>query len=86
MITDIKNWTEVTRGIYRYVIAAKAAYEIHILNWNTQLPIESSRASLCIVGDWITSEGNFFDRELLVKDGSLLHCLFIAEQDYRENC
>lgn len=30
-MTDLKNWTEVTKGLYRYVLAANAAYEIHIL-------------------------------------------------------
>ena len=26
-MTDLKNWTEVTKGLYRYVLAANAADE-----------------------------------------------------------
>ena len=34
MLKDLKKWTEVTRGLYRYVIAAKCCYELHILHWD----------------------------------------------------
>ena len=27
---NLKDWKEATKGIYRYVISANAAYEIHI--------------------------------------------------------
>ena len=30
MITDINKWTEVTRGIYRYSIAAEKDYKENI--------------------------------------------------------
>ena len=51
MIDDIKNWKEVTRGIYRYVIAAGAAYEIHILYWNHKTDLLDANAKLFIVGE-----------------------------------
>ena len=31
MIKDLSNWTEITKGLYRYVIGANCCYEIHIL-------------------------------------------------------
>ena len=30
-MNNLDNWTEVTRGIYRYIIAAKVCYEIHVM-------------------------------------------------------
>ena len=30
-MTDLNNWYEVTKGLYRYVIASNVCYEIHIL-------------------------------------------------------
>ena len=40
MINDIKNWTELSRGYYRYVVAAKVAYEIMSETLKTQLIYE----------------------------------------------
>ena len=36
----LENWKEVTKGIYRYVIGANVAYEIHIMTWNHKTKIE----------------------------------------------
>lgn len=30
-IGDLKNWNEVTRGLYRYAVAASVCYEMHIV-------------------------------------------------------
>lgn len=27
-ISDLENWNEITKGLYRYVISSNAAYEI----------------------------------------------------------
>lgn len=86
MITDIDKWTEVTRGIYRYVIAAKAAYEIHINYWDHITDIRTSNATLFLVGDWHNTEGEyFFERETLLDSQPLFECLSAAEKDYKEN-
>lgn len=82
----LKNWTEVTKGLYRYVIAANAAYEIHIIHWDFDTDILTAKASLYIVGDWIDYDGNsFFDRELLLEEQPVFECLVAAEKDYKEN-
>ena len=52
MIDDIKNWKEVARGIYRYVISAGVAYEIHILYWIHNTDLLDANAKLFIVGEW----------------------------------
>lgn len=86
MITDINNWTELTRGIYRYVIAAKVAYEIHINYWDHSTDIKTSNATLFLVGDWRNNDGkNFFERETLLDSQPLFECLLAAEKDHKEN-
>lgn len=85
MIKDIKNWKEVTKGLYRYVIAANAAYEIHILHQDTDTDINNAAASLYIAGDWTDLKNNsFFERESLITDATVNECLSAAEKDYTE--
>ena len=63
MMKNLKNWTEVTRGLYRYVIAAKVCYELHILHWDFETDILTAKASVYLVGNWAQSNGNsFFER------------------------
>ena len=47
---NLENWTEVTRGLYRYVIAAKVCYELHILHWDFETDILTAKASVYLVG------------------------------------
>lgn len=51
MISNLENWTEVTKGLYRYVIAACCCYEIHIMHHVKDTDILSSNASLYVVDD-----------------------------------
>ena len=53
---ELKNWKEINKGYYRYVIASNVAYEIFIEYWQHETPIETAKASLCIVGDWHTKD------------------------------
>ena len=85
MMKDINNWKEVTKGIYRYVIAAGACYEIHINYWDHLTDIKTSNATLFLVGDWHNSGENFFERETLLDSQPLVECLSAAEKDYKEN-
>ena len=89
MIDDIKNWKEVTRGIYRYVIAAGVAYEIHILYWNHKTDLLNANAKLFIVGEWYEQEkDSFFEREELTSRTvvyTVLECLELAKKDNEEN-
>lgn len=84
---DIKNlekWKEVTKGLYRYVVAANACYEIHILYHDEGTDIMTAKASLFIVGDWHDQKGNnFFERECLMKNKTLAACLNCAYEDER---
>lgn len=83
MINNLENWTEVTKGLYRYVIAACCCYEIHIMYHTKDTDILSSNASLYIVGDWTSTKDNsdrFFSRELLI-NGPLAACLERAVED-----
>lgn len=83
---DLKNWVEVTKGLYRIVVAANVAYEIHIKYWNMDTDILSANASLYIVGDWRSRDGkNIRERECLLESAPVMACLAKAEEDDIEN-
>lgn len=85
-ISNLNEWKEVTRGLYRFVLSAGACYEIHIIYHNHKTDILSAKASLYIVGDWRDKEGNtFFERECLEENSMLSACLEKALEYYREN-
>ena len=54
----LENWTEITKGLYRYVVAASCCYEIHIMYHAKGTNILTANASLYIVGDWCSTENN----------------------------
>ena len=84
-MNDLKNWTEVTKGLYRYVISANCCYEIHIMYHAKDTDILTANASLFIAADWYTtnSDCSFFERELLL-NGPLMACLEKAVEDEEE--
>ena len=86
-MNKLENWTEITKGLYRYVIAASCCYEIHIMYHAKDTDVLSADASLYIVGDWTTLNGNghcsYFERELLLT-GPLMACLEKAVEDEKE--
>ena len=83
---DLKNWTEVTKGLYRYAISDDCCYEIHIMYHAKDTDILTANASLYIVGDWTTANGycSYFERELLL-NGPLMACLEKTVEDGKEN-
>lgn len=85
-MNDFKNWTEVTKGLYRYVIGAKVCYEMHILHWDFETDILTAKASIYLAGDWRQSNGNsFFEREPILLERPLFECLEAAVKDDKEN-
>lgn len=84
-MSNLENWTEVTKGLYRYVVAASCCYEIHIMYHDKNTDILTANASLYIVGDWtnINDNNKFFERELLL-NGPLMECLEKAVKDEEE--
>jgi len=86
-INNLQNWNEVTKGLYRFVIAAGACYEIHLLRHEHNTPIEDATATLFIVGDWFegTTSKDVFTREALVVEQPVSICLAGAHQDYLSN-
>ena len=87
MIKELGSWTEVTRGLYRYVVAAKVCYEIHILYWADDTDILTAKANLYLAGNWasIPECTSFFSREILLAEQPVFECLKAAEKDYKEN-
>ena len=83
-MNKLENWNEVTRGLYRYVIAAGCCYEIHLLFWDHAKDIMSANAKLYIVGEWCTKTHTVFEREELLT-GPLAACLEAAVEDDKEN-
>ena len=85
-MTELKNWNEITKGLYRYVISCNVAYEIHILYWSHDTDILTAKSSLYIIGDWTTcGGGTFTERECLLSEQPLFECLKKAEEDNKEN-
>ena len=86
-ISELGSWYEVTRGLYRYVVAAKVCYELHILYWEDGTDILTAKASLYLVGNWtkIPERVSFFSREILLAEQPVFECLATAEKDYKEN-
>lgn len=82
---DFKNWKEISKGYYRYVISSNAAYEIFIEYWLHDTPIETAKASLCLVGDWYCNKVSTTEREWLGKELPVQELLEIAYKDDKEN-
>ena len=84
-MNELKNWKEVTRGLYRYVISACVCYEIHVINWWESTDILTADAKLYLVGEWSDkNNGSVFQRELLLKN-SLFECINKSVEDMAEN-
>lgn len=85
-LKDFSAWNEITKGLYRYVIAAGACYEIHILYHAKETDILTAKASVFIVADWHGKDSNFFERECLLSEQPVFECVKKAVEDYKENC
>ena len=85
-MNELKNWTEVTKGLYRYVIGANVCYELQIIYHDLETHILTAKASLYLVGDWYDAEGkSFFERECLLSEKPVFECLEHAVKDNKEN-
>ena len=86
-ILKLGNWKEVTRGLYRFVVGASVAYEIHILYYAEETDILTAKASLYLVGEWKEEGARCFvlERELLLGEQPVFECLREAEKDYKKN-
>ena len=80
----LKNWTEITKGLYRYVITANVCYEMHLASWYHNTDIMSANTHLYIVGDWRDGKESYFERELL-HTGPLSSCIEAAIEDDLQN-
>lgn len=91
MIKDLKNWVEVTRGLFRYVIAASVSYEIHLEHHYLDTDILTAKASLYIVGEWCPeikeckTKQDYFSRECLLAHNTVQECLESAVKDEPKN-
>lgn len=83
-IGDLKNWNEVTRGLYRYVVAASVCYEIHIMYHAHNTDILTANAQLYIVGEWRDKNQTFFECDLLFI-GPVSACLEQAIKEHEED-
>lgn len=85
-MNNLENWTGITMGMYRYVIAAKVCYEIMILQHEYNTDILSAKANLFLTG-WWHKQGRrgFFERECLLKEKTVAECIQAAVKDDKEN-
>ena len=86
-IQELNNWKEVTRGLYRFVVGASVAYEIHILYHAEETDILTAKASLYLVGEWKEAGARCFvlERKLLLGEQPVFECLREAKKDYKKN-
>lgn len=89
-ILDLNNWTKVGNdwcGIYRYVIAAKCAYEIIVNFHYLDTDILNADASLYIIGMWNKKNDprTFIERELIASNKPISTLLEYALDDYIHN-
>lgn len=83
LMKDLNNWKEVTKGLYRFVVASNVCYEIHINIHQFKTPLIKANASLFLVGDWIDKDGvSFFARECLLEKQSVSDCIERAIKNY----
>lgn len=83
---ELDNWNEVSKGYYRFVIAANVAYEIFIEYWDHETPIETAKGSLCLIGEWYSKDKTHTtEREWLGKELPIQELLKIAYNDNNEN-
>ena len=86
-MNDLKNWTNVTKGQYRYVISAGCYYEIIIMCHYQNTDILTANADLYITSEWVSklNKGNtVFQRERL-HNGTVADCLEEAIRNNKEN-
>ena len=83
---EIKNWTEKSKGYFRFAISPNVYYEILVEYWVLGTPIETAKASLCLIGEWRNNDGSFsMEREWLAKELPIQELLEIAYKDNIEN-
>lgn len=85
---ELKNWTMIDNmaGYYRYVIAAKVAYEIFVTSQVFGESDINAIANVYITGKWNDSKGKMiFDRELIASGRTVGECLEKVVEDYEEN-
>lgn len=83
---DFKNWKEVSKGYFRYVISSNVAYEIFIEYWEHETPIETAKASLCLIGDWYYKDRkSMTEREWIANDLPICELVKIAYDDDVKN-
>lgn len=84
---ELKNWKEISKGFYRYVLGANVCYEIHIIKHHFDKSLLQSKANLYLSGDWHdTTRGiNYFERELLCEEKTVQELLEFAKDDFDKN-
>ena len=88
MKENLKHWLEVTRGIYRYVVAANLAYEIHVWEHPLDTDILKADAALYLIGEWSATKDKpaEFSRECLLAHATVNDCMIGADADFKANC
>ena len=83
---EIKSWAYISKGYFRFVISSNVAYEILVECWFLGTPIETAKASLCLIGEWRNNDRSVsMEREWLAKELPIQELLEIAYKDNIEN-
>ena len=84
-IKSLENWSEITKGFYRFIIAPKVCYEICIMYKPDKIDIAESIANLYFTGEWIMTDGSVVFMREVMHYGSLKQCLSTAADDYAQS-
>ena len=85
MIKSLENWSEITKGFYRFIVDSKACYEICIMYKPDKIDIVESIANLYCTGEWIMTDGSVVFMREVMHYGSLKQCLSTAADDYAQS-
>lgn len=83
-IQNFENWMEISKGYYRYVVAANACYELMVIRKESKTGPDLY--SLYVTGEWRDGvQSPYFERKCLRHCKTLSECLKKAANDYESN-
>ena len=84
-IKSLENWSEITKGFYRFIVAQKVCYEICVMYKPDKCDIAESIANLYFTVEWIMTDGSVVFMRSVMHYGLLKQCLSTAADDYEQS-
>lgn len=85
-LENLGNWSEVTKGIYKYALTEDVSYEIHLLHQPEGGDLMTAKASLYLAGYWkdynVAEINSYFKRECLLAEATVFECMLESLKDH----